>query len=245
MNVNIGGGRGWKHDGWRNFDQADGFFLTPDTMFPVDTGSADIVYSSHCFEHLDDATVDRMLDETWRMLKPAGTFVLKLPDFDDVLRRWRYGDEKWFDAWGQAKVWPTWKNRSVPININTKAAMIFCGWWNDEYGNEFGPTHERRPDAEGAYHGPAEIRHPFSYAGQLRFGRPHDIASSMRTGVPSHGHFNHRNAWSRSEMMALLTDHSLLPVRTGRDVAESWCQIPGINDHRHISMYFEAKPCQP
>lgn len=115
MRLNLGGGR-YEHPGWLNLDISTGFAFTPECVFPVD--SAEVVYSSHCLEHLDDATVDRALSETARVLK--GPLVLKLPDFDKVLQKRLERDRAFFDQWGIHKRWKT-------EDIDERAAIIFCG----------------------------------------------------------------------------------------------------------------------
>lgn len=233
MNIEIGGGAGQRR-GWLNLDGRSGFALTPECTFPVHDGFAPIVYSSHCLEHLDDATVDRVLSEARRVC--AGKLVLKLPDFEEVLKRWGAGDEAYFDGWGMSSVYRTWARRGVPVNIDSKAAMIFCGWWNDEYGDEWG---KRSPDAPKAFHGPVMPMNE-----QLASRSPHAISTALkevlwmlpkRRGV----HWNHQNAWSRAELAGLLLRHGF-KVETFD--AEDICQmdIPGIRDQRNISMYCRA-----
>ena len=239
MNVNIGGGN-VQHEGWMNLDRRGGFPITHSTLFPVSDESAEIVYSSHFLEHCDDATVGRVLDEAHRMLRQDGALVIKLPDFEQVLDRWRAGDEAYFDQWGMQKVWPTWKNLCVPVNIDTKAAFIFCGWWNDEYGDEFG---ERHPERDGAYHGPVYEE----VAWLLDNGKPHEIAAILCTtalyNARANIHFNHQNAWSRAEFIALLKEHDFADIIEGADqVCQAHPHIPGICFQRHISMYFKCRP---
>ena len=97
--------------------------------FPVDDKGAEIVYSSHCLEHLDDATVDRVMTEARRMCR--GHLVLKLPDFDEVLLRWTGGDSEYFNHLGMNGVVKTWRSAGFEDTIvpaikrriaNTKAA---------------------------------------------------------------------------------------------------------------------------
>ena len=231
MNLEIGGG-GVNHPGWLNLDAANGFALTPACKFPL--SEADIVYSSHCLEHLDDATVDRVLSEARYVCK--GNLVLKLPDFEQVLERWRAGDERYFDGWGQAGVWPTWKNLGVPVNIDSKAAMIFCGWWNDAYGDEFGGR--RNPNAPGAYHGPVQAS---TTKLLLQCHSPKGIADAFRILVKPEWHLNHQNAWSRAELCALLLRHGFHVETMDADkIIERFPQIPGIARQRAISMYAQA-----
>jgi hypothetical protein len=224
MNINVGGGK-FLHRGWLNLDGRAGFDLTQTCTFPLD--NAEIVYSSHCLEHLDDATVDRVLSEARRVGK---TLVLKLPDFDQILERLHAEDEAYFDQWGLKDVIPTWKRRGVAPTIWNKAAMLFCGWWNDEYGNEWG---KRYPDRDGAYHGPA-------IASESVWDlTPHNISAALKANVPQGAHLNHQNAWSRTELTHLVRRH-------GFDIqsidAEEICEmdIPGIEEMYDISMYLKA-----
>ena len=228
MKINIGGGKHYA-PGWVNLDRQNGVTLDEFTELPCPDGEADVIYSSHCFEHLDDATVAQLVAETHRVLAYNGVFVLKIPDFGQVLERWERRDEAWFDRhWGLASIIPTWASRSMPVDIHSKAGMIFCGWWNDVYGDEFG---ERHPEREGAYHGPAM---PLNV---VKAWTPHGIASEMREHVPQGAHFNHRNAWSRQQMRSLLFKHGLYEDRNARTMP----QIPGIEDQWQISAYFICK----
>jgi hypothetical protein len=222
QNVNVGGGS-FNHLGWVNLDERTGFKFTPQATFPVQSKSAHYVYSSHCLEHLDDATVDRVLYEARRVLK--GKLVLKLPDFEDVLKRRQAGDHAYFKQWGFESISHMW----VEDSIDLRASMIFCGYWNDAYGHEF--HGERRPRSLMAYHGPVGI--PLSWAKS-----PHEIAASLKDHVE--GHFNHQNAWSRAELVDLLTKHGFTVESLD---TETVCKepIPTINDMKSISMYVLAR----
>ena len=233
-NVNIGGGKNFHFAGWQNFDAEPGPLnpwpveFSPSITLPVAAGSARIVYSSHCLEHLDDDTVARLLSEAQRILRTDGALVLKLPDFEQVLERWRAGDEAYFDLWGMQKVIRTWASRGIEPSIDAKAAFIFCGWWNEAYGHEFG---ERHPEAEGAFHGPADI---------LRQGdvSPHAISARMKPFAE--GRFNHQNAWSRSELRSVVEDAGFEVL--SQDPAEiiPLFDIPRLGFQRQISQYLLA-----
>lgn len=226
LNVNIGGGN-WNYPGWVNLDQQQAFPFTPSVTFPIGDKSAEIVYSSHCLEHLCDSTVDRVLSEARRICR--GILVLKLPDFEEVMKRWKSGDTDYFNHWGLNGVVKTWKNKAIQDSIHARACMVFCGWWNDAYGNEWGG---RNPDAPGAYHGPAMVATPSDKT-------PHEMAQYLKAGAPLGGHFNHQNAWSRDELITLLSRHGFDVKHMDRDRA---CElpIPGIKEHYGISMYAVA-----
>lgn len=216
MNINIGGGR-FSYPGWINLDAANGFKLAADSVFPV--VDAPIVYSSHCLEHLDDATVDRVLSEARRICRDF--LVLKLPDFEKVLRHREAQDETYFQGWGQNRLTHNW----LADTVDARAAMIFCGYWDDAYGDEF--LGKRNP---AGYHGPVKLQqYDFS-------GTPHEIARRMVELAPSGAHFNHQNAWSRDELRALCERHGFKLLSEDRD-AICTLPIPTISDLSEISMY--------
>ncbi len=243
-NVSIGGGPNYHYAGWLNYDSAAGplnpwpIEFTPQFTLPGPSGYARLVYSSHCLEHLDDATVARVLDQARRVLRPDGALILKLPDWEQVLERWRAGDEAYFDQWGMGKVIPTWKNMGVEPTIHAKAAMIFCGWWNDAYGDEFG---NRTPDAEGAYHGPPVFRSKDTHETLAEYASISDLATVLRGRVPMGGHYNHRSAWSRAELAALLEAHGFALLSQDADeICRRYAAVPGIDTQRAISQYAVA-----
>lgn len=174
-----------------------------------------------------------MLSEAWRVLSSDGVLVLKLPDFEEVLRRRRSGDSAYFNQWGLDKLVHMWDEDT----IDRRASMIFCGYWNAAYGDEF--SGERRPHAPGAYHGPARIT-AMVCAWLLDQPSPHDIARGFRIiasrGTEPLGTFNHRNAWSMDELAALLARHRFTILST-EDEHICRMPIPTIGEMRQISMY--------
>ncbi len=141
--VNIGGGPNFKHEGWLNFDEFPGAAeqsvkLSEETVLPVPSGTVDIVYSSHCFEHLPEGAINRCLDEALRILRRDGLLLVKLPSYEAILEAYRNGDAAFFDLWNIGGVASTWGARQIEDNLANRASMIFCGFWNSAYGHEFG-----------------------------------------------------------------------------------------------------------
>lgn len=78
--------------GWTNLDYSP---VSTDVIradltgrLPLADASADLVYSSHFFEHIPLDRVDGFLAECHRILKPGGVLRLVMPDFDDVCRQY-------------------------------------------------------------------------------------------------------------------------------------------------------------
>ena len=65
------------------------FALADVAHLPVADQSADVILAADLTEHLDNATLGRMLGETIRALRPAGTLVLYTPEASHVFERLR------------------------------------------------------------------------------------------------------------------------------------------------------------
>lgn len=57
-----------------------------DDLSPFKENSVDLIYASHCLEHFPYATVPKVLDEWFRVLKHDGILRLSVPDFDLLLK---------------------------------------------------------------------------------------------------------------------------------------------------------------
>ncbi|MCP4005194.1 MAG: methyltransferase domain-containing protein [bacterium] len=247
--VNLGGGPHFQSPGWINLEAAPSilnpfpFTFDERAVFPVPSSSVKLVYSSHCLEHLNDATVDRTLDEARRVIRSDGTLLLKIPDFDRALDCWRSGDPSFFgEQWDFEAVSTTWPSRKVADCLDSRAAMVFCGFWNDVYGDHF--SKDRR-DGSDAYHGPptqiAAMRDDL-----LALDSPHEIASRLRTAVvdrePSYV-FNHQNAWSRQEFRKLLESHGFrVESFDATELKQHFLDVPGIREMEDISTFCLASP---
>ena len=250
--LNIGGGPDFCEFGWANLEGAEshvnrtGFRFTHECRFPFSDDSVPLVYSSHCLEHLDDATVEQVLREARRVLRPGGRLILKLPDYDEALRAWRERERGFFrqELWGIEQITHTWGARGVPIDYDHCAAMIFCGYWNDAYGQHF--DRDIRDDA-AAYHGP-----PALSSEELRElledpdTSPHSLVVKLRAAVlreeTERVHFNHQNAWSRVELRDLLASAGFrVQTFDADEITGSQPEIPGLNEMREISLYCSAE----
>lgn len=250
--LNIGGGPTFTFPHWKNLDAVatfgqEPFRLGPECRFPVDGGSIEIVYSSHCIEHLDDDTVAHVLTEARRVLKPSGSLLIKIPDFDQALEALPRSDGRFFDDgyWGFSAVSPTWPRRGVEDSLLSRAAMIFCGFWNAERGSADAHFAHQERDSAGGYHGPAALSQD-GFRQVLGTGSPHQIAARFRQAVvenePSYT-FNHQNAWGRAEMEALLAGagFKLISCDAAR-IAERNSSIPRLREMYDVSAYYLAAP---
>ena len=81
MRLNLGGGK-YKIDGFDIYVDRIDFGFNDVCDFEIDKlpykdSSIRYIYSNHVLEHLRD--VQNILNECWRILKPGGTFEIKVP----------------------------------------------------------------------------------------------------------------------------------------------------------------------
>ena len=247
--LNIGGGPNFIAPGWMNMEVVKSFVnpnpfeLTADAGFPLKDGSVRIAYTSHCLEHLDAKTVQKVLSEVSRVLKRDGHFVIKLPDFDRVLDAWRRSESGFFSSefWGYDSVVGTWASRRVSDCLDCRAAMIFCGFWNSSYGDHFA---EKISTNEKAYHGPAVA--DVEFIRKLKNGHTPSQISAILSKVVIENEkdyrFNHRSAWSRKELEGLLIASGFQVVTLEKSaIISEFSRIPGIRLQERQSMYCWAK----
>lgn len=244
--VNIGGGPFFNFSSWLNLESVPSpsnpipTQLTNETTIPLETGAVRTVFSSHCFEHLDDETVARCLCEANRVLGPDGVLVIKLPNFDAALNAWQNNDLSYFSdkAWGYGGVNSTWASKGVVDSIDRRASMVFCGYGNQAYGDHFADRRNFGPDA---YHGPADCDEGMLV--KLKdSSSPWAIARALRTFVEEtevEPIFSHRNAWSEVEFKKLLSESGFRLLSTdAQSICTHLSHIPGIETAQDISCYY-------
>ena len=244
-NLNIGSGAtAWP--GWWCYDALVSPGITQcdfdeDTRFALENETLDLVYSSHCFEHLPDETVNRLLNETYRVLKPGGNIVIKLPDFDWFLQRFKENDQSCMNGKGIEKIIWSWENFGISDCVENRVSMMFCGYWNKQYGDEFSRNINR---TKTAYHGPARL--PITEVRELFSDLPmRAIKNQLINGVKVDNEFkafNHQNCWSVIDFASVLKDKNFKiqslsseAIRTNFRVI-----IPDIDFMGDWSMFFHA-----
>jgi len=245
--LNIGGGPNFFSPGWISLDGAASkvnvypFTFTSMCDFPIPSGVVQLVYSSHCLEHLNDETVDRVLQEVKRVIASDGSLLLKLPDFELVKESFEKKDAVFFQQWGLEQLLPLWSDVGISDNLANKASMLFCGYWNKLYGDHF--SRNIATDQVGSYHGPAKIKID-DVEKLLKNSSCHEIASQLVQYVKAtevDPTFNHQNAWSRSELDQLLAKNGFkLETFNKEKICSNFSDVPGILDMNDISIYCVA-----
>lgn len=208
LRVNIGSGiRNWQ--GWICLDEIRGKGVTnitfnPNVSLPLPNNSTSLIYSSHCFEHLESKTLSAIMREIRRVSMCGALFILKIPDYEYFLRQYRKGVHTAMDNKGIESVVHTWKG-VIEDNVINRLCMMFCGYWNQAYGDHFSGNIQT---LSHAYHGPPKL--PSDILESIfNSSSPKHIAQELRTfalKAPDFKQFNHQSAWSRKEMNELLEE---------------------------------------
>lgn len=105
---NIGAG-GFFHPFWTNVDFYNSWYkkyasnigihfdLMKCEALPIESSSAEIVYTSHTIEHITDQAISNMFNEAYRILKPGGCFRITAPDVNNWYRAFQKNDRHFFD----------------------------------------------------------------------------------------------------------------------------------------------------
>lgn len=217
--LNIGSGRrSWL--GWICLDEIEHpnvqtVRFSKETSFPVKSNSIKLAYSSHALEHLEDDVVHQVLKEAYRCLAPNGVLVLKLPDFEWFLEQYRAQNKSFMNGKGIESITWTWKSYEVEDTVENRVAMMFCGYWNRQYGEHF---KREILNTTKAYHGPPKVESD-ELEQLLSVGTPREITRKLKNIVakdPDFHAFNHCNSWTVDDLQNLLRTCGFEILETNR-----------------------------
>lgn len=81
--INIGGGE-WRRKNWENLDIIFGYKLEDRLLDEFQNNSIELIYSSHCFEHIAFKNLPKIFNSIYEKLAPGGTFRIVVPDIDKL-----------------------------------------------------------------------------------------------------------------------------------------------------------------
>ena len=243
--VNIGSGpRPWF--GWHCFDQVvtQGVHyceFSEKCSLNLESETMELVYSSHCFEHLEDNTISNLLSEAHRILENNKTLLIKLPDYDWFMQNYKNKNQTFMNGMGIDKVVWSWEGK-VPDDILNRLSFMICGYWNYSYGDPYKKEVNRVPEA---YCGPAkfdqtELKELFESSSIRKIVKTLRAKASEDTQLKA---FNHQNAWSLKEFSQVLNEHNFEVLNTDRDsiIKQFENFVPDIRTHDYYSMYLTAQ----
>ena len=121
--------------------------------------------------------------------------------------------------------------------------MMFCGYWTHAYGDHFsGAINHCAP---GAYHGPPKLA--IDHLNQIfDINSPNKIAKELVTFASKDKDlrsFNHRNAWSKGEIVELLLKSGIKVLHTDRNLIFDQFNdlIDDLENMHNWSAYFLCK----
>ena len=218
--------------------------INPECLFPAVTSQSSLVYSSHHIEHLPDSAVERVLSEAYRCLRAGGKLLLKIPDFDLFVSAYIAQDFSLQHQIGVGKVLWSWANKGIETTPENIFSMMFCGYWTKDYGDHF--SREVNRDSPLAYHGPANVA-PENLNELMATKDPHLISQELCKVAAMDPHFsafNHQNAWSKVQLIALAERQGFRVVEDSKSAILQLFseQIPDLREMQNFSLYLVFEP---
>lgn len=141
--LNIGAGPVWQHERFIAIDQCFetdealgriNVDLVKDIPLPFEDNSFKGIYSSHCFEHLTEQEITKILEELYRVLESGGTIRVVVPDMGAMFDAYDKRDGTFAD-WHRAKQGMSGHNwfKDSWLRLNTRS---FAGHVVDQFEDE-------------------------------------------------------------------------------------------------------------
>lgn len=242
---NVGAGL-FTHPFWTNVDfasdhygavQAKQSFIHHDLMslqpLPIESGSAEVLYTSHTIEHVKDDAVANLFSEAYRILKPGGFLrVTTGPDAETDYAAMQRSDAAWF-YWDEDVSRSGWQRDycKPPVSVSLKQRWLF-DFASAASENCRHPAERKFSDAEID-----EVLSSNAFEAALNI-----FASAVRF-LPEHPGL-HVSWWTHEKTIRMIRDAGFTKVyRSGH--GQSRCPILRNtwyfdNTHPQISLYVEA-----
>lgn len=244
--INVGSGlRDWNN--WLLLDELKSkniyrFKIKKDNKFPIFDNVSDLIYSSHHIEHLSDECFFSLLANSKRALKKNALILLKFPNYDYFLNQYNDGEKNFMEKKGIESMSWSWKNKNLEDNIENRLASMFCAYWNNSYGDHFSGKINRNTYA---YHGPPIL--PKNTLVDLFTNKsPKFICDFLVSEAKKDNElksFNHRNAWSKDELIKIMNSFEFTFLSNDKDYIFHTCgyKIPDYSNMGEWSNYMLFK----
>lgn len=249
--INVGGGSNFNEFGWLNYDinsLLNPLTINHKTNFPNKNNSINLIYSSHAFEHFSDVVIEKIFNESRRVLESRGHLLIIIPDYDFLIKKWQERDSSFFGQTtelGFNKSLHYWRNKNLEDNLNNRAAFMFCSYWNLEFEKKFRAFQSKSTNN----YDPNIFWGPPSYDQDklltlLDKNSPKKVVDYLRNCVLEKNSdfiFCHQNAWSKNEMINATIKYGFNLIESDKEILKTnmlYSQIPGFFDHYELSNYF-------
>ena len=95
IKLNLGGGKEWNRPGWENLEIGLGYDLSKQYLKKFKDNSVDLIYTSHCIEHLSCDSIHKLFFDIFRVLKINGLIRIVVPDMDIISYILNTNDKKY------------------------------------------------------------------------------------------------------------------------------------------------------
>ncbi len=242
-NLNIGSGsRLWL--GWTLIDEIVqknilNIDLSKGKKLPFEDASFDLIYTSHFLEHVSESTVNHVLLESSRVISNKGFLVIKLPNFDGIVKEFTFDQRPITAAYRNADICTTWSNFGVTDNLDNVASMVFAGFYTKNYGDHF--TNPTNLNLAQGYHGPARVSEDFLKS-TFSCNDPEKISKVLSEQIlsdPIFYRFNHQGSWSKDKFISIVENVGFKLVKVQGSLSNSLRKkIPDFDSMLDISNLF-------
>jgi len=203
---------------------------------PIESQSAEVVYSSHTVEHVSNEAAQNMFNEAYRILKPNGFLRITTPNIDLAYRAYRENDRGYFDWINMYSIRRNWQR--VKYNKPLKEAsieQIFLAHFATSVSTLHADGAPERIDDDG-------LRSLFSENG-VEWVLDYCI-SKCPLEIQKRYPGNHMNWWNFAKMSSMLKKAGFVKIHLS-GYGQSYCPILRDvklfdNTHPEISLYVEA-----
>jgi ubiquinone/menaquinone biosynthesis C-methylase UbiE len=98
--------------------------VTRASILPYNDNEVDEIFSSHLLEHIEDQELKSTFQEWYRVLKPGGKLVIRVPDFEMYCRLFLQRDWGWKSTWGLRYIFGYQRR---------KGDVHYSGWWKERF----------------------------------------------------------------------------------------------------------------
>ena len=261
--LNIGGGPVFSHIHWKNLDAAKSFLNTHSSIFhnkykiPLSDNSIDLVYSSHCFEHLEEDVVETLINESHRVLKKNGKMIIKIPDYDSILINYRNKNFTYFenleDFGTLQEDISAWKDHGINPNLENFISFLFFSYYskevtsifeNDGRDDIFYEYRKNRLNKNISFFGPVkiddkELDYLLNNLSPLYLTRKIKEIAFLNTNKDKIV-LNHQSAWGKEEFSKIINKQKFEILNSEKNnIIYKYRYIPKINEMTSSSLYLE------
>jgi len=243
---NIGAGN-FSHPYWTNIDKSSDWYgpLNPSSIdqdlfsilpIPITSDTAEVIYTSHTIEHINNEAAEFLFAEAYRILKKGGVFRVTCPDIDLEYRAYRDNDRDyffWIDAYSQPDLIEKYKMK-MPMS-KASISQIFLAHFATHTSQIFDAGVEDKISDEEF----DKIFREMNYEDALNYCTSKCSLELQKTNVG-----DHINWWNKAKIIRFLKNVGF-NIAYESAYAQSFCPVLRNtkyfdNTFPQISLYVEA-----